>query len=325
VAVSGARLPFSGMSRAPALVARSKAMRTVLDEARRYALAEANVLLIGETGVGKDALARLMHQAGPRRKEPFLVVDCAGLPASLVEAELFGHERGAFTDATVARAGRFEAAGRGTVYLDAVSALSPDAQGAILRVVEEKRVTRLGAAAATDVRARIISSAEATIEDAVREGTFRTDLFHRLGVLPLVIPPLRERPEDIVPMARSFLAALARDHGRATPVLTPDAEDALLRYHWPGNSRELRHTLERMIVAGIGERITAADLPLAVLEGDDAYLAPAGKKRPTLEEVERRYIELVLRDARGNQTRAAAILGISRKALWEKRKRYGIE
>jgi len=296
----------------------------VLNEARRYALADANVLLIGETGVGKDALARLMHHAGPRRKDPFLVVDCAGLPETLVEAELFGHERGAFTDATAARAGRFEAAGRGTVYLDAVTALSPDAQGAILRVVEEKRVTRLGAAAATDVRARIISSADATIEAAVREGTFRTDLFHRLSVLPLVIAPLRERPEDILPMARAFLSVLARDHGRAAPALAVDAEDVLMRYHWPGNGRELRHTLERVLVAGIGDRITAADLPLAVIEGDQAYLAATGKKRPTLEEVERRYIELVLRDAKGNQTKAAAVLGISRKALWEKRKRYGI-
>ena len=313
------------MSRAPALVARSKAMRTVLNEARRYALADANVLLIGETGVGKDALARLMHHAGPRRKDPFLVVDCAGLPETLVEAELFGHERGAFTDATVARAGRFEAAARGTVYLDAVTALSPDAQGAILRVVEEKRVTRLGAAAASEVRARIISSADATIESAVREGTFRTDLFHRLSVLPLVIAPLRERPEDILPMARAFLAALAKDHGRGAPALTADAEDVLMRYHWPGNGRELRHTLERVIVTGVGERIAAADLPLTVLEGDHAYLAPSGRKRPTLEEVERRYIELVLRDAKGSQTKAAAVLGISRKALWEKRKRYGIE
>jgi transcriptional regulator with PAS, ATPase and Fis domain len=313
------------MSRPPALVARSKAMRVVLNEARRYAHAEANVLLVGETGVGKDALARLMHQVGPRRKEPFLVIDCAGLPATLVEAELFGHERGAFTDATMARAGRFEAAGRGTVYLDAVTALSQDAQGAILRVVEEKRVTRLGASAVTDVRARIISSADATIEAAVREGTFRTDLFHRLSVLPLVIPPLRERPEDILPMARAFLAALAATHGRAAPALAPDAEDVLARYHWPGNGRELRHTLERVLVSGVGERITAADLPLAVLEGDAAYLANAGPKRPTLDEVERRYIELVLRDAKGNQTKAAAVLGISRKALWEKRKRYGIE
>jgi two-component system nitrogen regulation response regulator NtrX len=270
-------------------------------------------------------LARLIHRESGAIEAPFVAVNLAAIPKELVESTLFGHERGAFTDATVARAGRFEAAGRGTVYLDAVTALSPDAQGAMLRVVEEKRVTRLGAAATTDVRARIISSADATIEDAVREGTFRTDLFHRLSVLPLVILPLRERPEDILPMARSFLAAIASDHGRAAPALAPDAEDLLLRYPWPGNVRELRHVLERVIVGGIGERVTASDLPLTMFEGDQAYAAPAGKKRPTLEEVERRYIELVLRDAKGNQTRAAAVLGISRKALWEKRKRYGLE
>jgi transcriptional regulator with GAF, ATPase, and Fis domain len=236
------------MSRPAALVARSKVMRTLLNEARRYAAAEANVLLSGETGVGKDAVARLMHLAGPRRKEPFLVVDCAGLPATLVESELFGHERGAFTDATVARAGRFEAAGRGTVYLDAVSSLTPDAQGAILRVVEEKRVTRLGGSSALDVRARIISSADAGIEQAVRDGSFRTDLYHRLSVLPLVIPPLRERTEDILPMARTFITAISTEHQRPAPSLAASAEDVLLRYHWPGNVRELRHTIERAIV-----------------------------------------------------------------------------
>jgi DNA-binding NtrC family response regulator len=312
------------MSRPAALVARSKVMRTLLNEARRYAAAEANVLLSGETGVGKDAVARLMHLAGPRRKEPFLVVDCAGLPATLVESELFGHERGAFTDATVARAGRFEAAGRGTVYLDAVSSLTPDAQGAILRVVEEKRVTRLGGSSALDVRARIISSADAGIEQAVRDGSFRTDLYHRLSVLPLVIPPLRERTEDILPMARTFITAISTEHQRPAPSLAASAEDVLLRYHWPGNVRELRHTIERAIVGGVGDRIDASDLPLQILEGNEAYLAPAGRTRPTLEQVERRYIELVLREVKGSQTRAAEILGISRKALWEKRKRYGI-
>ena len=299
-------------------------MRTLLGEARRYAAAEANVLISGETGVGKDAIARMMHATGPRRREPFLVVDCPGLPATLVESELFGHERGAFTDATVARAGRFEAAGRGTVYLDAVSGLSPDAQGAILRVVEEKRVTRLGGAAALEVRARIIASADARLEQEVREGIFRTDLYHRLSVLPLVVPPVRERPEDVLPMARAFLAAIAAQLQREPPGLTSDAEEALLRYGWPGNARELRHTLERVMVGGVGDRIAAADLPIQILEGDEAYLAPSAGTRPTLEQVERRYIELVLRDAKGSQTRAAKILGISRKALWEKRKRYGL-
>lgn len=300
-------------------------MRALLRQVRRYAAVDATVLITGETGTGKDALARLIHASGPRRREPFVTVDCPGLPATLVEAELFGHERGAFTDATSARAGRFELAGRGTIYLDSITALTPAAQGALLRVVEERRVTRLGGTTATDVRARLIASASAPLEDAVRDGSFRADLFHRLSVLPLHVPPLRERPEDIVPLARRFLEAIAARLGRTPPRLAGDAEEALMRYPWPGNVRELQHVIERVLVGGVGDVVTASALPIDVLERYESYLAPVGSVRPTLEDVERRYIELTLQHARGNQTRAAAILGISRKALWEKRKRYGLQ
>ncbi len=300
-------------------------MRDLLAEARRYAAADANVLITGETGVGKDALARLLHHLSPRRRAPFVTIDCPGLPDTLVESELFGHERGAFTDATSARAGRFEAAGPGTLYLDAVSALKPEAQGALLRVVEEKRVTRLGGIGSIDVRARIVASAAADIEDAVRAGLFRTDLYHRLRVLPLAVPALRERPEDILPLARHFGAEAAQRARRAPPAITADAEDALVRYRWPGNVRELQYVLERVLVAGVSDRITAGDLPIEVLEQHDTFDGPDPLPRPTLEEVERRYIQLILRHTKGNQTEAARILGISRKALWEKRKRYGIE
>ena len=306
------------------LLAKNRTMRALLRQARRYAHVDATVLITGETGVGKDTLARFLHATGPRRREPFVAVDCPALPETLVESELFGHERGAFTDATAARAGRFEMAGRGTLYLDGVTRLAPSAQGALLRVVEERRVTRLGGTAAIDVRARIIASADAGVEDAVRDGTLRAELFHRLSVLPVHIPPLRERPEEIVPLAQMFAAATAAQLQRPVPSIAAGAEQALLRYHWPGNIRELRHVIERMLLAGVGDEITVASLPSDVLEGHEAYLAPAGGKRPTLEDVERRYIELTLQHARGNQTRAAAILGISRKALWEKRKRYGL-
>ena len=306
------------------LLATSGVMRSLLRQARRYAAVDATVLITGETGVGKDALARFLHVSGPRRREPFVAVDCPALPDTLVESELFGHERGAFTDATMARPGRFEVAGRGTLYLDAVTRLTPSAQGALLRVVEERRVTRLGGTNAIDVRARIIASADAGVEDAVRDGTLRAELFHRLSVLPVQIPPLRERPEDIMPFARLFVDEVAARLSRAAPAIAADAEDALLRYRWPGNVRELQHVLERVLLAGVGESISVAELPLDVLEADEGYLAPAAGKRPTLEDVERRYIELTLQFARGNQTRAAAILGISRKALWEKRKRFGM-
>jgi two-component system response regulator HydG len=306
------------------LLARSAAMRALLRQARRYAAVDATVLITGETGVGKDALARFLHASGPRRREPFVAVDCPALPDTLVEAELFGHERGAFTDATMARPGRFEMAGRGTLYLDAVTRLNPSAQGALLRVVEERRVTRLGGTHALEVRARIIASADAGVEDAVRDGTLRAELFHRLSVLPVQIPPLRERPDEIMPLAHMFVDVAAAGLNRRPPAITADAEDALLRYRWPGNIRELQHVVERVLLAGVGDTITVRDLPLDVLDANEGYLAPAAAKRPTLEDVERRYIELTLQFARGNQTRAASILGISRKALWEKRKRYGM-
>jgi DNA-binding NtrC family response regulator len=299
-------------------------MRGLLRQARRYAAADATVLITGETGVGKDALARFLHQSGPRRREPFVTVDCPALPDTLVESELFGHERGAFTDATMARPGRFELAGRGTLYLDGVTRLTASAQGALLRVVEERRVTRLGGTVALEVRARIIASAEGGIEDAVHAGILRPELFHRLSVLPVAIPPLRERTEDIVPLARFFLEQAAPALKRVPPAIAPDAAQALLRYAWPGNVRELRHVMERILLAGVGRDITLADLPADLLERHEAYLAPVGGRRPTLDEVERRYIELTLQHVKGNQTRAAAILGISRKALWEKRKRFGM-
>ncbi len=299
-------------------------MRDLLRQARRYAAVDATVLITGETGVGKDALARFVHASGPRKREPFITVDCPALPESLVEAELFGHERGAFTDATVARPGRFELAGRGTLYLDAVTRLSPSGQGALLRVVEERRVTRLGGTSATDVRARLIASSPSDVTDAVDDGLLRADLFHRLSVLPIKLPPLRERTEDILPLARACLAEIAERLERKPPRIAPDAEDALVRYHWPGNVRELRHALERLMLAGLGDELRANALPIEILEGEEAYLAPGVDKRPTLEEVEKRYIELTLTYVRGNQTRAAAILGISRKALWEKRKRFGL-
>ena len=315
---------MSSRTRDNSFLAHSRAMRALVRQARRYAAVDATVLITGETGVGKDALARVIHASGARRREPFVTIDCPALAETLVEAELFGHERGAFTDATAARAGKFEMAGRGTIYLDAVTGLSASAQGALLRVVEERRVTRLGGTVASDVRGRLIASADAGIADLVREGSFRAELFHRLHVLPMPIPPLRERPDEILPLARAFIEDIAAALQQTAPDLAPDAQDALLRYRWPGNVRELRHVLERVLLAGVAEAITASALPLELLERDEAYLAPAAATRPTLEDVERRYIELTLHFAKGNQTKAAAILGISRKALWEKRKRYGM-
>ena len=243
----------------------------------------------------------------------------------MAEAELFGHERGAFTDATVARAGRFEVAGHGTLYLDGVTALGSTAQAAILRVVEERQLVRLGGTSPTTVHARIIASASGDVTTLVATGAFRTDLYHRLSVLPLHIPPLRERPEEVAVLATRFVAELSQSLHRTAPRLSNSAKDALMRYRWPGNVRELRHVIERTLLNSTGPDIRVSDLPVDVLEQGEAYLAPTGATRPTLEDVERRYIELTLLHTRGSQTRAAAILGISRKSLWEKRKRYGLD
>jgi DNA-binding NtrC family response regulator len=224
-----------------------------------------------------------------------------------------------------ARAGRFELAGDGTVYLDAVAELSVEGQGKLLRIVEEKRVERLGGHTAVAVGARIVASTGADIEDGVRTGAFRHDLYHRLRVLPLFLPPLREHLEDVAPLVRHFLKRAAADAGRAAPAISRDAAAALGDSSWPGNVRELRHAIERAYQASEGDSITLDHLPPEILEAPALQPAPPLAQRPTLEEVERRYIAATLRDVRGNQTEAARILGISRKALWEKRKRYGLD
>jgi DNA-binding NtrC family response regulator len=308
----------------PAILTASPGSRRLLRLARRYAAFDATVLITGETGVGKDALARYIHACGPRRHEPFVTIDCPALPVTLVEAELLGHEPGAFTDARAARAGRFEVAARGTVYLDAVTQLNPSGQGALLRLIEERRVTRLGGTAAIDIPARIIASADTSIEERIASGEFRAELFHRLRVLGMHVPALRERRHDILPLAQHFVAEAASRLRRPTPPLTQGAQDALVRYRWPGNIRELRHVIERVLLAGV-DCIDSDSLPVDLLEEADTCFAAVEKRRPTLDEVERRYIAMTLQLTRGNQTRAAEILGISRKGLWEKRRRFALE
>jgi two-component system, NtrC family, response regulator HydG len=241
----------------------------------------------------------------------------------LIESELFGHERGAFTDATVARPGRFELAGQGIVYLDRVDELPLDAQAKLLRLVEQKQVERLGSNLSVPLRARVVASASDDIAAAVRDGRFRTDLYHRLRVLPLRVPPLRDRAGDLPLLIRQILADAAAARGRRPPTVSRDAVAALSSYTWPGNVRELAHVLERVLVATDAAAITAADLPDAVLSPEQIVEGDS-RARPTLDELERRYITVVLKETRNNQSRAAAILGISRKALWEKRKRYGM-
>jgi two-component system, NtrC family, response regulator AtoC len=308
---------------ATSFVATSRAMNAALDAARRAAAARSPVLLLGESGSGKGLLARQIHFSGPRRGGAFVPVHCPSLPAELMESELFGHERGAFTDARSAKPGRLELAAGGSVYLDQVQDLPLAMQAKLLRVVDEMRFERVGGTRTLDVDARVIASASPDLRRCVAAGAFREDLFHRLNGVPIVVPPLRERREDILPLAELFLA---NERSRGVTVargFEREAEAALLGYAWPGNVRELRAAVERAALYAEGATVPLGALPEAVRESP-GVLWRGRPQRPRLREVEQAYIRHVLEEVEGNQTRAAAILGISRKALWEKRRRYGI-
>jgi DNA-binding NtrC family response regulator len=306
------------------VVAESQAMRELLPLVARLAETRSPVLLEGESGTGKDLVAHWLHYGGPRREGPFIKVHCPSIPGELLESELFGHEKGAFTDARHARPGKIEMAASGTLYFDQIQDLVPALQAKLLRVVEERSFERVGGTRTIDVDVRFVASSNVDLAEAVREGRFREDLFHRLNVVPLRLPPLRNRREDILPLAESFLA---RERARGTTAASgfaPETENLLRGYLWPGNVRELRAVVERAAIVTASGTVPSSALPMQVLE-QPATMWAGRERRPTLREVEQAYIRHVLDALGGNQTRAAAVLGISRKALWEKRRRYGID
>lgn len=279
------------------------AMRALVDTLEKVVDHDVSILLLGESGSGKNFLAQAIHAGGSRRDKPFVHIDCASIPADLFESELFGYEKGTFTDAAARKLGKLEMARGGTVYFDEIAALAPPLQAKLLRAMEEKRFTRLGGHAAVPFDARVISSASADTS------ALRRDLFYRINVVTVTIPPLRERPTDIVRLARAFLGRRKR---------ITDATVAILEeYTWPGNVRELKNAIERAVLIEESDTVTPAALP--PLEGE--LIATAARRRWTLDELESRYIAEVLRQTRGNLTKAAEILGISRKTLWEKRRR----
>ncbi len=292
----------------------------LLGKAQKVAGAASTVLIRGESGTGKGLLASVVHYLGPSPDEPLVHIDCASLPHELVESELFGYERGAFTGATQMKRGRLELAGKGTIVLDEVGALSLAIQAKLLRVIEEKQYQRLGGGRNIRVEARIIALTNIDLERAVAGRSFREDLFYRLNVIPLIIPALRERPADIRPLAAHLLGQLFKVHRKPPMTLAPAAMVALQNYRFPGNVRELRNMLERAVIYGAGPEIGLEDLPPQVRE---AAGSPA--KKHSLEDLERAYIAEILDHTRGKKTRAAEILGISRKTLLEKRKRYGLD
>lgn len=302
------------------LVAHSEAMREAVRLAGRVAPTDANVLVTGESGAGKDALALYLHTRSHRAAGSFVKIDCAALPAELLEAELFGYERGAFTGAGAAKPGRLEAAHKGTLVLDEIAHLTTDAQAKLLRVIEERAFERLGGRRTVRVDARLIALTNVDLDEAVRRRAFRPDLFYRLNVVRIHVPPLRERRADVKTLARQFLQTYAAKHGR--PVLKIDKEALLLleTYDFPGNVRELSHVLERAVIVADGEQVAVEHLPDAVRAA--ASLQRRRGQRMTLAELEAAYITETLAATRGNKSEAARLLGISRKNLYEKLARY---
>jgi len=301
-----------------AFVAESVAMRRLMDDVRRIAVSDAAVLLLGENGTGKSVLAKRLHQLSQRRQRPFVKVDIGGLAPTLFEAELFGHVKGAYTDARQDRAGRFETADGGTLFLDEIGNLPLEQQPKLLRVLEDGEFERLGASRTQRVDVRIVAATNADLDAEVDAGRFREDLLYRLSVFPLRLPPLRERRDDIVPLARHYLAAASRRYRRDPPVMDAAVEKALLEHAWPGNVRELAHAMERAALLG-GQRVNVADLRLR------RAVKSKGVEDMTLDDAEAMMLRVAIERHDGNLLRAAVQLGITRQSLYRRMEKYGLQ
>ena len=314
------------------IIAESQAMREVLNFVRRVAISEAaSILIEGENGTGKDLIAKTLHYQSLRQAEPFLAINCAAIPETLLESELFGYEKGAFTDARGQKRGLFELADKGTLLLDEIGEMPMSLQAKLLRVLEEQCFRRLGGLRDIHVDLRIIAATNKNLREAVREGAFRQDLYYRLNVIQLVVPPLRERPQDILPMARFFIEHYNAKFKRQIEGATPEAENLLLTHDWPGNVRELRNAIERAMILEDTGRIRPQSLPIAV-RGKGASIAAAVGGNHTLPngdamslvEQERRLLVQALEKTAGNQTQAARLLRITRDTLRYKMKKFNL-
>jgi two-component system response regulator HydG len=299
----------------------SPAMQAVFALIRQAAPSDANVLITGESGTGKELVARALHYDSPRAERPFVPVNCAAVPAGLLESELFGHVKGAFTGAVAARRGLIREAEGGTLFLDEIGDMAPELQAKLLRVIEDRAVRPVGSDEALPVALRLIAASNKDLVARIQEGLFREDLYYRLAVIPMHVPPLRERREDIPLLAEHFLRRAAAASGKPIHGFTPDAMTALLRHPWPGNVRELENVVERAVTLTAGEQVgpEALLLDAALAPAPGALLAQAAR-RPTLEELTAEYVALVLREVGGDKDKAAEILGISKRTLyrWEK-------
>jgi DNA-binding NtrC family response regulator len=307
------------------MIGNSEPMHQVYELIEQVAGSDITVLIVGESGTGKELVARAMHQKSPRAESPFVTLNCGALPDSLFESELFGYERGAFTGAVSTKAGRFELADGGTLFLDEVGELSPKAQVDFLRVLETKEFRHLGGTKIIKVNTRIIAATNRNLEEAVKSGAFRDDLYYRLNVIPIQLPPLRNRSEDIPLLVESFLAEFTQAHQKDLMEVAPSTLRLLKLYSWPGNIRELRNIIERLVVTVREKVIQPAHLPLEVQASREEVRTMVVTLGTALEEIEREVIRRTLAEVTNHREKAAAILGISPRTLQYKIKAYGIK
>ena len=313
-------------------IGESPAMREVFELVQQVAPTRATVLLLGETGTGKEMVAKVIHQLSPRAQQPMVTVHCAGLAPTLLESELFGHEKGAFTGAYERRIGRFEQAQGGTLFLDEIGEIDGSLQVKLLRFLGERTFERVGSNKTLTADVRLIAATNKNLEEMVKEGKFREDLLFRLRVVEITLPPLRQRTEDIPLLAQAFLREFAAENGKTVANFTPDAVDTLLRYNWPGNVRELRTAVERAVVLARGDKIAVRDLPPTVREsGGDAAPGTQGRRPAgdqadmTVKEAEKELVIRALKESDGSRTIAAKKLGMSRRTLHRKLHHYHLE
>ncbi len=320
---SNLRGSLSTVLGAEGIIGQSEPMRQVLSMVRTIAPSDATVLITGESGTGKELIAKAIHRSSSRAEGPYVAFNCAAITESLMESELFGHEKGAFTGADRRREGRFAQADKGTLFLDEIGEMPLLMQAKLLRVIQEREVQPVGSDKILHIDVRIIAATNRDLAEEVSRGRFREDLFYRLNVVTLDLPPLRDRPEDIAPLAQHFLERFAEKNGKQVKGFTPAAMDKLIRYGWPGNVRELENVIERAVVLLLGERVSERELPAhiaAVSSGGESATAPDGA---TLRELERAAIMQTLTRTGGNKSEAAKILGITRKTLHTKLQQYG--
>ncbi|HEV8176090.1 MAG TPA: sigma 54-interacting transcriptional regulator [Gemmatimonadales bacterium] len=307
------------------LVGTSGPMRQMYEEMARVAPTSTTVLIRGESGNGKELIASSIHYHSTRAKKPFIKVNCAALPETLVESELFGHERGAFTGAVGRKKGRFELASGGTIFLDEIGELSPAIQVKLLRVLQEREFERVGGTEPVKVDVRVVAATNRNLETALADGNFREDLYYRLNVFPIIIPPLRERRSDVLPLADYFVEKYAREHGKTIKRISTPAIDQLASYHWPGNVRELENTIERAVLMADGEVIHGHHLPPTLQTAEATGTVLNTSLGGAVGTFERGLIVDALKTTRGNRSRAARLLGTTERVINYKVKKYGIE